>query len=128
MDVGSEIPHRSGGKRQAMAQDVVGEGDCRFLQARKRAFCHCIGRVTLSGLENLSGFSQGVILTAAQLDGFTGSVGTGGGTLAVSTAGGINLSDAFVSSNTIRLSNFGNTLIPWEWVQAVLEDFKIGCF
>jgi Ca2+-binding RTX toxin-like protein len=64
--------------------------------------------VTLNNLEDLSGFSSGVTLTRAQLDSFTGTISTG--TITVSGAGAINLSDAIVQTPTIKLSNAGNSL------------------
>ena len=64
--------------------------------------------VTLSALENITGFHGGLTLTAAQLDTFTGTVQTGAITL--SGSGVVDIANADVSTSTFNLSAAGNSL------------------
>lgn len=72
-----------------------------------------LSAVTLTQIENLTGFSAGLSLTAAQLGGFIGAISTGA--LRVSTGGSIHLTPATVVASSITLT--GATIIN-------LPDFR----
>lgn len=72
-----------------------------------------LSAVSLTQIENLSGFSAGLTLTAAQLGGFTGAISTGA--LLVSTGGTIHLTSATVAASSITLT--GATILN-------LPDFR----
>jgi Ca2+-binding RTX toxin-like protein len=72
--------------------------------------CADFSNVTLNGIEDLSGSgSSELILTAAQLAGFTGSINAN--VITLSTGGSIDLFSAEVRTTQFNFSNAGNTLI-----------------
>ncbi len=93
--VAGEIYDGGAGADFLTGDDVVGTAD--------------LTSVTLRNIESIEGFEDGVRLTAAQLDAFTGVVNTGDITL---TSGGtVDLRNAAVFTQVINLSAMGNTLI-----------------
>lgn len=68
--------------------------------------------VTLSGLENLLGFSGGLTISAAQLNSFSPAFGgfIDTGTITIADAGVIDISNEYVLTDVINLSAAGNTL------------------
>ena len=66
--------------------------------------------VTLTEMESIEGFEDGVRLTAAQFDGFSGEVNVWGD-ITLTTGGTADLRDAHVYSQVIRLANADTTLL-----------------
>lgn len=66
--------------------------------------------VTLTELESIEGFEGGVRMTGAQLDSFTGDVNVWGD-ITLTTGGTVDLRDAHVYTEVIRLANLDTTLI-----------------
>lgn len=68
--------------------------------------------VTLSGLENMFGFSGGLTISAAQLNSFSPAFGgfIDTGTITIADAGVIDISNSYVLTDVINLSAAGNTL------------------
>jgi Ca2+-binding RTX toxin-like protein len=95
---------------EAVAGEVYdgGAGDGDRLEAATVGGPVDLSGSTVAGLEIINGFFNGLTLTAAQLDGFTGFVNTGAITL--SGAGSADLSDADVFTGVFQLSNAGNGL------------------
>ena len=69
-----------------------------------------LSAVTISNIENLtSTYFTTLSLTAAQLDGFSGTIATGGA-IRLTTAGIVDLTGQVVTTPIFNLSDFGNTL------------------
>lgn len=95
------------------SSDVVGAevydggGDSDTLQGLGTGSVN-LSAATITGIENLTGFSGGLVLRAGQLDAITGRVMTGA--LTLSDMGTVDLSDADVLTAVINLSAGGNNL------------------
>ena len=66
--------------------------------------------LTITNVETIEGFDDGLTLRAAQLNGMSGEIDVGG-TLALSDAGTVDLRGAHVLTEMIALSDVGNTLL-----------------